>query len=394
MIAGIYLHPWDLFDDGPEIVFNNIADRASLNSVTIAATYHGGPPFRGGFFLQHNLKRRFYIPEAGVVYFTPHQEYYRGTKLKPVKSRQLGNYDALEAAIEGARKRGLLVFAWIICLRNEKLAAENPECSIKNIFNVRDPTWLCPNNPDSREYLLALVEDIISNYDVNGLELESLGFGTLLPHPRGLVADSLTDSLLKLCFCDDCKRAAERMGYDWELMEREAKEAMRVYIDMEPRIADAITKGRVNTLPFAQMAAQMRGLKEFQSFQADTCLQLLNEIRERIGRHVRKTWISTLCDFSLPLKRLKGLIDYHIITPTTPEQLIYQASIIKLLDSDANLQLDLNMLPGTRNFSLEMVNMAKKVDVKIINFYNYGNMHAKDFDEIRLALANIGIGKQ
>ncbi|MEM2455298.1 MAG: hypothetical protein QXJ13_07905 [Candidatus Bathyarchaeia archaeon] len=57
---------------GVKITLGNMVDRAGLNSVTIAATYHGGPPFRGGFFLQHDLRRRFYIPEAGVVYFNPH----------------------------------------------------------------------------------------------------------------------------------------------------------------------------------------------------------------------------------------------------------------------------------------------------------------------------------
>lgn len=388
MIAGIYLHPWDLFDDGAKITFDNIVDRAGLNSVTIAATYHGGPPFRGGFFLQHNLRRRFYIPEAGVVYFNPHLEYYRETKLKPIRSMQLSDYDALDVVVKEARERNLQVFAWIICLRNERLAAENPECAIENIFGVRDPTWLCPNNPNSREYLLALIEDIISNYDVNGLELESLVFGSLLPHPRGLAFDALTDALLKICFCDDCRRMAENMGYDWELMERDAKELMKVYMSMEPKIADSITRGKVNTMPFIQMAFQMKGLEDFLRFQADTLIQVLSEMRERMGRRGRKVLVSMFCDH-LPLRRLRGLINYYIVSPASPDQLIYQALMIRLMVSEAELQLDINMLPGTKNFSLEMIEAARKAYVKLINFYSYGNMHAKDFDEIRAALARI-----
>jgi len=155
----------------------------------------------------------------------------------------LGNYDALDVVVKEARERNLQVFAWIICLRNERLAAENPECAIENIFGVRDPTWLCPNNPNSRKYLLALIEDIISNYDVNGLELESLVFSSLLPHPRGLAVDALTDVLLKICFCDNCRRMAENMGYDRELIEKDAKDVMKIYISMEPKIADSITRG-------------------------------------------------------------------------------------------------------------------------------------------------------
>jgi len=389
MITGVYLHPWDLFDDGPKTVFDNIVNKAGLNSLTIAATYHGGPPFRGGFFLQHNLRRNFYIPEAGVVYFAPHPEYYRETRLKPIRSRQLGDYDALDVAIREARECGISVFAWIICLRNERLAAENPECAIENIFGVRDPTWLCPNNPDSREYILALIEDIVSNYDVSGLELESLSFGSLLPHPRGLASDALTSELLKLCFCNNCRKTAEGTGYNWEVMERDTREVMRVYTRIEPIVADAISRGKVSTIPFIQMATQMKGFEDFMRFQADTLIQLLSEIRERMGRRGRKISVSMLCDFLLPLKRLKGLINYFIVSPTTPEQLIYQASMVRLISPDVDLQLDINMLPGARSFSLGMIDAARKADVRIINFYNYGNMHAKDFDEIKLALAHI-----
>jgi hypothetical protein len=389
IIAGVYLHPWDLFDDGPKTVLNNIVDKAGLNSLTIAATYHGGPPFRGGFFLQHNLRRKFYVPEAGVVYFTPHLEYYCKTRLKPIRSRQLDGYDALDAATREAKESGIPVFAWIICLRNERLAAENPECAIKNIFGARDPTWLCPNNPDSREYFLALIEDIVSNYDVSGLELESLSFGSLLPHPRGLTYDALTAELLKMCFCDNCRKTAKDMGYDWEIMERDVKEVMKIYMNMEPVVADAISRGKISTVPFIQMATQMKGFEDFMKFQADTLIQLLSEMREKMGRQGEKISVSMLCDFLLPLKRLKGLVNYLIVNPTTPEQLIYQASIIRLISPDANLQLDINMLPGTRNFSLGMIDAARKADVKIINFYNYGNMHAKDFDEIKMALTRI-----
>jgi hypothetical protein len=179
------------------------------------------------------------------------------------------------------------------------------------------------------------------------------------------------------------------MGYDWEIMERDVKEVMKIYMNMEPVVADAISRGKISTVPFIQMATQMKGFEDFMKFQADTLIQLLSEMREKMGRQGEKISVSMLCDFLLPLKRLKGLVNYLIVNPTTPEQLIYQASIIRLISPDANLQLDINMLPGTRNFSLGMIDAARKADVKIINFYNYGNMHAKDFDEIKMALTRI-----
>lgn len=59
---------------------------------------------------------------------------------------------------------------------------------------------------------------------------------------------------------------------------------MNVYINMEPRIADSITRGRVNAIPFIQMATQMKRLEDFLKFQVDTLIQVLSEIQERMER--------------------------------------------------------------------------------------------------------------
>jgi len=110
----------------------------------------------------------------------------------------------------------------------------------------------------------------------------------------------------------------------------------------------------VNTMPFIQMAFQMKGLEDFLRFQADTLIQVLSEMRERMGRQGRKVSASIFCD-PLPFRRLRGLINYYIVNLGTPDQLIYQALMIRLIVPEAELQLNINMLPGTRNFSLEMM---------------------------------------
>ncbi|MEM3694242.1 MAG: hypothetical protein QXI39_09525 [Candidatus Bathyarchaeia archaeon] len=389
MIAGMYLHPWDLFDDGPKVVFDHIVDRAGLNSVNLATTYHGGPPFRGGFFLPHNLKRRLYIPEAGVVYFKPHLELYRNTRLKPIPSRQLSGYDALEVATEEAERRGVGVSSWTICSRNERLAAENPEFAMENIFGLRDPTWLCPNNPDAREYLLALIEDITSNYRVDGLELESLGFGTIMPPPRGLVVDRIVGRLLTLCFCEACRRAAKDAGYDWEAMTGAAKAMMEVYLDLGPEVWDAIARGAFSTASFTEIQRQVDGLSRFEEFQSETVLQCLKDVRDRTRGSRRKVKIAFPMDLSLPLKRLQGIVDNFMISPQGPQQLKHQAAILRFIVPGAGIQVGFNLLPGAYNLSPGMVDAIKSEGVDTINFYNYGNAHPNCFDAIKVALAPI-----
>jgi hypothetical protein len=386
LIAGMYLHPWDLMDDGPQVVFDHIVSRAGLNSVSLATTYHGGPPFRGGFFLPHNLKRRLYIPEAGVVYFQPHLELYRNTRLKPVLSSQLSGYDALEAATEEAEKMGASVTSWTICSRNERLASQNPEFATENIFGLRDPTWLCPNNPDAREYLLALIEDITSNYRVDGLELESLGFGTVMPPPRGLAVDRIVGRLLTLCFCEACRKAARDAGYDWDSMTRAAKTIMKVYLDLEPEVWDAIARGVVSLDSFTEIALQVEGLKHFEEFQSETVFHCLKDIKDRTRRSERKVRIAFPMDLSLPLKRLQGIVDNFIVGAQGPQQLMHRAALLRFIVPGAGIQVGFSLLPGAYNLTPAMVNAIKSVGVNAINFYNYGNAHPKCFEAIRVAL--------
>lgn len=372
-------------DDSPKIVFDNIVMKAGLNSVNLATTYHGGPPFRGGFFLPHNLKRRLYIPEAGVVYFKPEPELYRNTKLKPVPSAQLHGYDALKDATEEAEKRGVGVSSWTICSRNEKLAAENPECATENIFGVKDPTWLCPNNPDSREYLLALIEDVTSNHPVEALELESLGFGTVMPPPRGLATDHTTNRLLTLCFCEACRSAARDMGYDWDDMTTAAKAVMGLYVNLDPDASDAIARGTASTTGFAEIASQMPGLKRFVEFQIQTVARCLKEIRER-ARRGRTVKIAFPMDFSLPLRSLAVTVDNFMASAQTAQELRHQAAVLRLIAPSAGIQTALSLLPGAHNLTPAMVAAVKSIKADTVNFYNYGNMHADGFSRINAAL--------
>lgn len=59
----------------------------------------------------------------------------------------------------------------------------------------------CPNNPDVREYLLALYGDLVKNYDVDFVQTCMLLF------PDGYSRNNI-------CFCESCQKEAKAMGFD------------------------------------------------------------------------------------------------------------------------------------------------------------------------------------
>lgn len=101
--------------------------------------------------------------------YEPWSQYLTGTRGKDP------GYDPLAFAIEEAHKRGMELHAWINPYRYE---------SSKNMHGANDPIrknhpeWLLeystsyildPGNPEVREYLVNVIKDIITHYNVDGI---------------------------------------------------------------------------------------------------------------------------------------------------------------------------------------------------------------------------------
>ena len=68
----MYVHPWDVADEGPDSVLERITS-TGIRVVNLATSYHSGR-----YLLQHNPKRRkVYFAEEGVVYFKPDPAYFQ-----------------------------------------------------------------------------------------------------------------------------------------------------------------------------------------------------------------------------------------------------------------------------------------------------------------------------
>src|SRR5215467_14023443 len=219
----------DLRHEGAETVLDNVANRAGLGGVTLAAAYHHGRDI-----FPHNPVRKVHFLEGGTVFFQPDAARYRGLKLQPRVSRLAEESDVLADLCRRASARSMRVRAWTVFLHNYTLGEAHPDCACCNAFGDLHLTDLCPANPDVRAYVRAVSGDIAA-HGVSTVVAESLHYHGLehgFHHERYFIElGPLGRYLLGLCFCEHCLAAAREHRVDVDHLER------AVRLELERRFA-------------------------------------------------------------------------------------------------------------------------------------------------------------
>jgi hypothetical protein len=140
--------------------------------------------------------------EDSKAYFRPHLNMYG--RIKPILSENawLNETDWLKIVLDKAHARGLRAGAEVShTYIPQELLNSHPEWQQRDIENkaVDRP---CTNNPDVREYLLALYGDLATNYDVDYLQTCMLLFSNIDNPQKGT------------CFCESCQKTAKEKGFD------------------------------------------------------------------------------------------------------------------------------------------------------------------------------------
>ncbi len=117
----------------------------------------------------------FYRSNISLV---PWSHYLTGTRGKSP------GYDPLAFAIEEAHKRGLEIHAWLNPFRHLTSGLSSVSGVSSDPIKTQKPGWLLtyngsykgtildPGNPEVRAHIVAVVEDIITNYDVDGIIID------------------------------------------------------------------------------------------------------------------------------------------------------------------------------------------------------------------------------
>lgn len=104
--------------------------------------------------------------------------------LSPFINNKYGlSYDPLEFVVEECHIRGLECHAWLVTfpLGSEKQVRAQRKNSIvykrKDICKLHRGEWyLDPGNPDARKYILSLVDEVVSKYDIDGIQFDYIRY--------------------------------------------------------------------------------------------------------------------------------------------------------------------------------------------------------------------------
>ncbi len=202
--VGTQLRPWTIYDEGMSNILDNIQSMAGVNNIYLIVVMHQEHrPFQAPEF-PHNPKRDSFEAEDSRVSFFPDMKRYG--KIKPLLSDYdwIRNTDWLKLVVDSCRARGLGVGAEVSHFPIPKqLIRANPDWQQKTI---NGQSWsdirFCPNNPDTREYLIALFGDIAANYDVDYIQTCQFLFNDKDIDEGGT------------CFCPHCIAEAKKTGFD------------------------------------------------------------------------------------------------------------------------------------------------------------------------------------
>lgn len=244
MQTSIWAYPWDLLDEGVEVALDKMAGMG-MNAVSVAAAYHSGK-----FMSPRNPKHRIYFPEGGVTYFRPSEEKFRNIPIKPCTS-DLATKEVFASALRHCERIGLQLTAWFVGTHNSRLAANHPEFAVRNAYGDSYIYALCPSYEEVREYLRVLLEDFLSQYAVQAVELESVGY---LGFYHGYHHESYSvnlgpfeQALLALCFCPACQRMAKDNGLDV------GKIQVEICTAIDERLADSSSQNETFETSFSRL---------------------------------------------------------------------------------------------------------------------------------------------
>ena len=234
----MYCYPWDLDDEGVELSIGTLAGRVGVDAVSVAASLHGVREHRG-----RQMGNRRTVEYDAAVHFRPDSGCYANTRLRPVVAPWLRSRNPLQRIADEALKQGIRLRVWSACCHSSTLVARYPSASCVDVFGDSVSTWLCPSNPDVREYLVALVRDLGAHYAVDALELEAAHFGHGGHAHRhltcGVLPNEAQRTVLGWGFCASCRQRARRNGIDADAVAAKTQGLLAAMYRLEPTPTDS-----------------------------------------------------------------------------------------------------------------------------------------------------------
>ena len=205
--------PWDLIDEGADAVLDRLKGETGLTGLVVPMVVPALCQVRA----RPGARPRVFLTGGGAM-FRAESRYFAGTRLRPVAAEGLRRSDGPARAVQACARHVLRFRAAVHACHDTAAAERFPAAAVRDVFGEPVPGRLCPVNPDVREYLRGLVENLAALCPQTDLELREAAF----PRDRfadrtptaGLPLSPLCRQLWSLCFCESCQHLAGRDGVD------------------------------------------------------------------------------------------------------------------------------------------------------------------------------------
>lgn len=218
---GLFLHVWDLEDEGVDRVLGWIRD-SGLNQLAIAGTYHSG-----WFVHPRKETRRLYMTQGGVLYFPPDPRIFRETPIEPAVADFVRETNWLRLAGQQLDRYGLRMVSWTIGAHNTRLGLRYPQYTQHTAYGDSLPHALSIGHDAVRAYLKAVCRDLATNYPMHGVQLESFGWMGVRHghhHERDLTdLAPVEQALMSICFNPETMKKARGRGIDADKARADAR---------------------------------------------------------------------------------------------------------------------------------------------------------------------------
>lgn len=203
-------------DEGVEKVLDDLQQKGGVNVLMPAVFTYGrglaGRQLPGQPLPDHGGQQ--YDEIQGGSYAKVFPEFYAKSVIQKVRAPELGDFDILANVIPKAKARGMRTYCLFEEAYNSRLMSGFEKIAEVDV-DGRVGRSTCLNNPDARNFLIALVENWFKHNDLDGMMWESERQGplneTLGAHFGRFPGDSLA-----YCFCRYCVSKAADQGINVE----------------------------------------------------------------------------------------------------------------------------------------------------------------------------------
>lgn len=211
-MIGVQIAPVSLFDEGFDRCLDTLQEKAAVNTLFIySQTYHSGTKPKNVLATDHGIPARDFFKSRLPYLWVRHNDKAFAGKVvqheKPNDDLEYGNRDIFREIQKPALQRGMKVYARILEAGGRRKARIPGYDKVLTVDHEGKPGHgPCWNNPHYREWVYTTIRELMTNYELDGLQYGAERTGPL--------SHVLYRGLTPTCFCEHCVARNRKHGID------------------------------------------------------------------------------------------------------------------------------------------------------------------------------------